>query len=228
MAENCYDSDGKYQNHKKYNTTCHGVPRMIAAIQAGGRSSRMKEDKSWLQIDGRPMIEHVLAAAHPTVERLVIVIHPANPLMDSYQELAERWQAELLFDEHDYRGPLGGIETVLRQCSENESAFILACDMPFLSPAFLQLLQQIHQPEKCDLTVPLDEAGHPQMLAAIYAASCLPVVQTMLVAHELKARLLPERVAIREVRFAEYAHLPNARRLLMNVNTPEDYRRMAG
>lgn len=201
---------------------------MIAAIQAGGRSSRMGADKAWLVIDGRPMIEHVLAATQTVAERLIIVIHPTNPQLAGYEQLATRWKAAVLFDEHDYRGPLGGIETALRQCSENEALLILACDLPFLSEEFLRLLTHSHHAGKGDLTVPLDEAGRPQMLAAVYAATCLPPISALLAADELKARLLQERVATREVSFAEYAHLPNARRFLVNVNTPEDYRRMAG
>ncbi len=198
---------------------------MNAIIQAGGRSSRMGLDKAWVLIDGRPMIEHVLTAAQPIAHRLAIVIHPANPNLALYEELAARWSAEVLFDSHDYRGPLGGIETALQRCGENEAALILACDLPFLSEEFLQLLAHIHSAEKCELTVPLDEAGHPQMLAAIYAKTCLQSVSDMLAANELKARLLQERVHTRCVSFAEYNHLPYARRLLLNMNTPEDYLR---
>ena len=51
---------------------------MIVAIQAGGRSSRMGQDKAWLTIDGRLMIEHVLAAAQTVAERLAIEIGRAH------------------------------------------------------------------------------------------------------------------------------------------------------
>lgn len=198
---------------------------MNAIIQAGGRSSRMGEDKAWLLINGRPMIEHVLVAASMVAECLALVVHPTNPQLASYEKLAARWNAEVLFDKHDYRGPLGGIETALQWCGKNEAALILACDLPFLSAEFLQLLAHLHATEKCDLTVPLDEAGRPQMLAALYATTCLQPIATLLAANKLPARLLQERVHTRCVNFAEYAHLPNARRLLLNINTPEDYRR---
>ena len=199
---------------------------MNAIIQAGGRSSRMGEDKSWLTIDGRPMIERVLAAAQPAADRLVIVIHPANPHLARYEQLAAQWNAQLLSDQHDHRGPLGGLETVLRQCTTDESALLLACDLPFVTTEFLQLLRTIHTAEKNDLTVPLDSQEDPQMLAAIYAARCLPQVSAMLAADELKMRLLPARVTARQVKFAEYAHLANAERLLQNINTPADHQQI--
>lgn len=201
---------------------------MIAAIQAGGRSSRMGKDKSWLVLDARPMIEHVLMAAQPVADRLVIVIHPANPNLARYAQLAAQWEAELLDDLHDHRGPLGGIETALRQCSENEAALILACDLPFVTAEFLQLLQAIHASAASDLTVPLDAAGRPQMLAAIYAQACLPRVSALLAANELKAQGLQERVTTRCVRWAEYSHLAAAERLLHNINAPTDLRQGIG
>ncbi len=200
--------------------------KMIAAIQAGGRSSRMGEDKSWLIIDGRPMIEHVLAAAQPVVNKLKIVINHANPNRARYENLAAHWQAELLYDSHDFRGPLGGIETVLQQCSAGEDALILACDLPFVTTEFLRFLCAIHATEKSTLTVSLDQANRPQMLAAIYSSVCLEPISKLLAANDLKARLLCEQVVTRFVSFAEYEDLPNAACLLMNVNRQEDLHNM--
>jgi molybdenum cofactor guanylyltransferase len=222
LAENCYDSAVKRLNNKKYTTSGHGVPKMIAAIQAGGRSSRMGTDKAWVSVDGRPMIEAVLAAAQPITNRLIIIVNAANPNVAKYEQVAARWGAELLPDLHDYRGPLGGIETALRQCSANESALILACDLPFVTTEFLQQLQAIHATQDNDLTIPLDAAGRPQMLAGFYAQRCLPQVTALLAAGDLKAQLLQARVRTRRVRFEEYSRLAAAERLLHNINTPED------
>lgn len=199
---------------------------MIAAIQAGGRSLRMGEDKSWLLLDGRPMIEHVLAATQKAADRLVIVINQANPNLARYEQLAARWKANLLFDLHDHRGPLGGIETALRQCANDQSALILACDLPFVTAEFLRLLRTIHEAENNNLTVPLDSEGRPQMLAALYAARCLPQVSAMLTADELKVRLLLNRLKTRRVNFAEYAQLAAANHLLRNVNSPADHQQL--
>lgn len=195
---------------------------MIAIIQAGGRSSRMGEDKAWLMINGRPMIEHVIAAAQKITTATAIVINPANPNRKKYEALAESKGANLIHDLHDHRGPLGGIETGLQFCGAEKSALILACDLPFVSAEFLRLLQQIQQIEKSLLTVPLDQGGRPQMLAAIYSRACLPEVSGLLAGNELKARLLCERVKTRLVDFSEYSYLPEAEKFLINLNTPEE------
>lgn len=196
---------------------------MNAIIQAGGRSSRMREDKSWLLINELPMIEYTLAVAQSVAEETSIVVHPASLHLARYEELAARWKANLIFDLHDYRGPLGGIETALQQGKKEESMWMLACDLPFVSAEFLKFLQQIHVAERNELTVPLDQQGRPQMLAAVYATACSSAITALLAANELKAQLLQTRVRTRRVNWQEYSHLAEAEQLLTNINTPEDW-----
>ena len=142
---------------------------MIAAIQAGGRSTRMKTDKAWLMINDQPMIEHVLQTAQQVTEKIILVVNENNLRASDYQSLAAKYEATILPDAHDFRGPLGGIETALLQIQNEESVLILACDLPFVSSEFLQLLISIHQTNPAFLTVPTDASGRPQMLCAIYS-----------------------------------------------------------
>src|SRR5262245_44957661 len=200
-------------------------------IQAGGRSSRMKLDKAWLEIDGVPMIERAVAAAKPAAGRLGIIVNAANPRIELYERLAESRDASLIFDLHEHLGPLGGIHTALAHCGANESALILACDMPFITTEFLSLLGAIHQndiPHSAfriphSITVPLDQSNRLQPLAAIYDQSLEATVGRMLAANELKVDLLYPRVLTRRVGFAEFAHFPDAERFFVNINTPEEY-----
>lgn len=201
--------------------------KLLAAIQAGGRSARMGTDKAWLELAGRPLIEHVLAAAQPLADRLAVVISRDNPQPDKYAQLAEQWRATLLYDLHDQRGPLGGIHTSLLHAQADEKTLILACDLPFVTTDFLSLLQELDQQETADghspgLTAPLDKVGRLQMLAGIYGAECLPQVEQMFAEDVLRLDQLCARVRTRYVASAEYAHLPGAEKFLHNLNTPED------
>ena len=201
-----------------------------AFIQAGGRSSRMKLDKAWLEIDGVPMIERAVAAAKPA-GRLGIIVNAANPQVERYGRLAESCDARLIFDMHEHLGPLGGIHTALTHCGAGESALILACDLPFITTEFLSFLCEIHQnpiphsplPTPPDVTVPLDQSGRLQPLAGIYDRSLEVVVRQMLAANEFKVDLLHPRVSTRRVGFEEFAHLRDAERFFINVNTREEY-----
>jgi molybdenum cofactor guanylyltransferase len=191
-------------------------------IQAGGKSSRMGCDKSWVEVEGRPMIEHVLSAAAQMAEALAVVIHADAPARDRYEDLARRWDARLLTDLHDHRGPLGGIHTALVHSPPDCTALVLACDLPFLNRAFLSLLARIHETESNAFTAPADPDGRLQPLAALYGPACLPAVEGLLAANRLRADGIRDRVKSRIVPFAEFAHLPDAHRLLLNLNSPAD------
>ncbi len=206
------------------------IAGFMGFIQAGGRSSRMGEDKAWLEIGGCPMIERVLAAMSPVVDRPAIIVSASNPQIERYEELAGSWKADLIFDLHDYRGPLGGIHTALKHCESageraETSVLILACDLPFMTTGFLQFLREVHQLQQFkSITVPVDEADRHQPLAAIYDRSCQSSIEQMLAANEFKVDRLFERVPVRRVNFFEFAHLENAEHLFININTPEEYR----
>lgn len=200
-------------------------------IQAGGRSSRMNQDKAWLEIEGAPMIERVITAARAVVGHLGIIVNAANSQIERYEKLAESRDAMLIFDLHEHLGPLGGIQTALAHCGANESALILACDMPFITTEFLSFIRDIHQKDiphssfliPHSVTVPLDQSNRLQPLAAIYDQSVKGTVGRMLVENELKVDLLYSRVSTRKVSFAEFAHLADAERFFVNINTPEEY-----
>ncbi|MCG3162099.1 MAG: Molybdenum cofactor guanylyltransferase [Acidobacteria bacterium] len=191
----------------------------------------MKRDKAWLEIEGVSMIERVIAAASPIVASLGIIVNAADPQVERYGRLAETCGANLIFDLHEHRGPLGGIHTALAHCGTGESALILACDLPFITTEFLLFLSAIHQTEiphsafriPHSITVPLDQSNRLQPLAAIYNQSLEAMVRQMIAANELKVELLYSRVSTRRISFAEFSHLPGAERFFINVNTPEEY-----
>ncbi len=192
--------------------------KLKAFVQAGGRSSRMGRDKSWVEMGGRPMIESVLSAALAVAVDAAIVIGRDNPEIARYRETADACGARLIFDLHDHLGPLGGIDTALRNCRHDETALILACDLPFLTPEFLRLLSDVHFEEGNDLTAPVDREGRIQMLAGLYSTKCLAPVEDMLSKGILKVDRLCTEVKSRRVEFPEYEHLPNADSLLVNIN----------
>ncbi|MFN7944849.1 MAG: molybdenum cofactor guanylyltransferase [Blastocatellia bacterium] len=202
-------------------------PARRCFIQAGGRSARMGEDKSWLMLNGRSLIEHALATASQVAGQLAIIINSASPHRARYQALAQQWQAEIIDDIYDYSGPLGGFYTALTRCAPPESALMLACDLPFVTPELLQLLWQIHQAEQAELTIPLDRRHHAQMLVGVYAAACRERIARMLAWKELMTDRLCLRVRTRLVTYREYAHLPGAEQLSVNINTPADYQALA-
>lgn len=197
---------------------------MIAGfIQAGGRSSRMGTDQAWLEIENRPMIERVLIETKPIVDDLSIIVNATNPHLGRYRSLAEEYDAKVILDLHDHRGPLGGIGTALIHCGDAQSAFILACDMPFITTEFIAFLVDLHQREANQVTVPVDRQERLQPLAGIYSTACLPMVERLLDTDELRVDSLCRLAKTRRVAFAEFSNLANAERLFININSMEEY-----
>ncbi|RVU31911.1 molybdenum cofactor guanylyltransferase [Rheinheimera riviphila] len=95
-----------------------------AIIMAGGRSSRMGQDKALLQLHGKTMLQHTCDVAIAA---------------GCHKVLISRNAAGYIQDEVANRGPLAGIAAALKQAN-SEFCLVLPVDMPSLQPADLRPL----------------------------------------------------------------------------------------
>ncbi|WP_077035355.1 molybdenum cofactor guanylyltransferase MobA [Pelomonas sp. KK5] len=97
-------------------------------ILAGGRGSRMGGvDKGLQLLDGRPLVEHVLARLRPQVGALLI---NANRHADEYGRYGCRVVADA---DASFAGPLAGMLAGLRAAG-TEWLLAVPCDAPLLPP----------------------------------------------------------------------------------------------
>jgi molybdopterin-guanine dinucleotide biosynthesis protein A len=107
-------------------------------VLAGGKSSRMGQDKALLKIAGKPLALHA-------VTKLGRVCSDVHILSDRHELTSF---APLVTDLHGGCGPLGGIEAALRH-SPHEWNLFMPVDMPFIPTSFLFLwIQQVSILEK--------------------------------------------------------------------------------
>jgi len=78
---------------------------LSVAVQAGGRSSRMGQDKALLPVAGKRLIEHVLDQVKDLSDDLFITSNHPESLRDLNIRLVQ--------DEYPGRGALYGLETAL-------------------------------------------------------------------------------------------------------------------
>lgn len=94
--------------------------KVLGAVIAGGRSSRFGSDKALAPIDGRPMIEHVMAALRPWVDELAIC--------------GRQYGEELFLPDYPKidLGPLAGFNAALRYAVANGFGAVITvpCDTP--------------------------------------------------------------------------------------------------
>ena len=121
-------------------------------------------------------------------------------------------------------GPLGGIGGGLR-AAEHELAIVVACDMPFLNPAFLRFLAE--QARGLDGAVPVN-ADQYEPLHAVYRRSCLPAVERRLAAEDLQVFNFYQDVKIHAVPEAEWRCVDPEGRSLVNLNSAEEFGVFAG
>lgn len=185
---------------------------MTGIILAGGENRRMGREKAFLQINGKPVIEHILRVFLALFEQTIIVTRdPAR-----YQGL----YAAVVSDALDISGPLTGIYTGLLH-ARTERVFVAACDMPYLNMQLIEYMTQ--QAGEFDAVVPRT-GGLPEPLHAVYHCRTLPVIGDSLRNGERQVGRVLERIRVRYLSDEEIAHYDPRMRSFKNLNTPEEYK----
>jgi len=183
-------------------------------ITAGGLSSRMGTDKAWLDLDGRPMIEHVIAAVAPLTNSIAII---AN------QPEYKRLGYPVVGDTNVGIGPLEAIRTALSNAA-TPRVILVACDLPFVTTELFRFI--LRASEDHYATVPVGPDGKLEPLCAVYHREALPAVNDLIEDGHRKIRLVFDRVPTRVIAFDQLAHLSESQLFFENINTPEDYLRI--
>lgn len=184
--------------------------KLTVAIMAGGQSSRMGTDKSFVLFEGRPMIEIVLeTVAGLGDETLLITNKP-----DEYAH----FNVPMVSDVYPGLGPLGGIYTAVHAAA-HPHVLVVACDMPWLNRLLLAYMISLR--ETADVIVPRWEK-FPEPLHAIYGKACLDPIETKLKEQRLKITGFFGQVAVRFVDRAEIERFDKDGRSFANINSPQD------
>jgi molybdopterin-guanine dinucleotide biosynthesis protein A len=181
-------------------------------ITAGGRSSRMGQDKAWLQLGGRAMIEHVIDALAPVSSVTIIADNPR------YLRLG----LPVVSDHNSGVGPLEAIRTAMSHATTSRIVLV-GCDLPFVTSELFKRLLSISGSDAA--TVPVGPDGRLEPLCAIYRPEALPIVTNLISEGVRKVSLLFDRVPTRFVGFDELVDLKDSELFFENINTPDDYDR---
>lgn len=134
-----------------------------AVVLAGGRASRLGgADKAAVVVDGRPLVDHVLAAVDECDE--IVLVGP--PALD-------RAGVVLVREDPPFGGPVAAIAAALDglEASEGET-WLLACDLP-RAARIVELLGDATPPDEVDGLVLADADGRSQWLAGRYRVASL-------------------------------------------------------
>ena len=189
-------------------------------ILVGGESRRMGTDKAALSLNGQRFVERIAAEVSGVTPSVTIVGSNGAAM-----QLNESSNLPTAPDIYPQWGALGGVHAALAACSK-EWALIVACDFPFVTRELFLRLASVRQ--DYEAVAPIQNDSIPQPLCALYRVSpCLNRAVELIESGERKPIALLQSVNTRWFLFSELADLKQANRLFDNINTPQDYARIA-
>jgi molybdopterin-guanine dinucleotide biosynthesis protein A len=187
------------------------IDSITAVILAGGKSSRMGQNKALLLVEGRALIDRVREILSRIFSKIVISTASQNAY--PHLELPE------VVDRYPETGPLGAITTVLE--SGLSPIFCVACDMPFLNQKLIEV--QCGITDCCDGVIPVWE-NHPQVLHGLYRKSLLSAFHNGLNEEDYKISDWLEEADVCYLLEDEIRRYDPSGLSFRNINTPDDYK----
>ena len=199
-----------------------------AVIVAGGRSTRFgSDDKAVAELAGTPMIRRVADRIADVVN--AVVVNCRDDQVPAIRAAMEGYPNRVTFavDPEPDRGPMAGIMTGLRGIESiagpDAPAFVVACDMPFVDPGFVEYL--FDRVEGHDAAVPRLDDQWFQTTHAVYRAGPMAEACQAALARGERKILDPlfdlDYVVIEEEDALEYT----TRAAFENLNTREEFHR---
>jgi molybdopterin-guanine dinucleotide biosynthesis protein A len=183
---------------------------VTAFVLAGGKSARMGSDKAFLQLGDETLLSRALKVAGAVTGEVWIVGDAKKFAVFG----------RVIEDVYHDRGPLGGIHAALSN-SATELNLMLAVDLPFVGPEFLEYLLLRARESGAMVTVPR-AGGGLQPLCAAYRRRFAEVAEQSLREGKNKIDSLFATVETRVIEEDELVRAGFSAGMFRNLNTPEE------
>ncbi|GGA65945.1 molybdenum cofactor guanylyltransferase [Edaphobacter acidisoli] len=187
--------------------TVEANPPVKAAgfVLAGGRSTRMGQDKAILQLGGLTLVERCLGKLRTVCDEVAIA--GGKPELERY--------GRVIPDEAPGCGPLGGIVAALEQ-SAHEWNLFLPVDAPFVPDKCLRELLQVAAVGDWAAVIARAD-GRLQPLCGVYSRTMLPALRRELA--EGRWKVAPALELAGRVHVMDFANV----KWFANLNTPAEF-----
>jgi molybdenum cofactor guanylyltransferase len=182
---------------------------LYGLVLAGGRSTRMGQDKAALEYHGQIQLERAFALLEPLLARAFVSVRQdqvSDPLRAKFPQVVDVADGT--------EGPAAGIRAA-QLAHPNAAWLVLACDLPWLDIATLQHLIARRDPTRMITAFRSQHDGLPEPLCAIYE----PAAAAALVQQLATGRNCPRKLLIHSDTLL--LDQPNIK-ALDNVNTPQE------
>lgn len=187
---------------------------VMGIILAGGQSTRLGQNKAFIEIDGQILVERVARRLYRVVAQIVLVTN--SP--DEFAFVGLPMTADLI----PGVGAAGGLHAGLSAIG-TEYGFVVGCDMPFLNVSLMRYLISLR--EGYDVVIPRLGQYH-EPLHAVYSRRCLATIEERVrsgrrrildVCRDMRVRYVDEI----EIDLHDPHHLS-----FFNINDPQDLEQM--
>jgi molybdenum cofactor guanylyltransferase len=182
---------------------------LYGLVLAGGRSSRMGQDKAAIRYRGVSQLERAMELIRPHVERAFVSVRADqsdDPLRAAYPQIV---------DSRTDLGPIAGL-LAAQERYPGSAWLVLACDLPLLEAATLAHLLRARAPQREATAYRSSHDGLPEPLCAVYE----PRSRASLAAYVARGRSCPRKFLMQADTLLLAEPDPRA---LDNANTPEEY-----
>lgn len=184
---------------------------LYGLVLAGGKSTRMGQDKGTLSYHGRPHKDVLYEYAGDFCQRTFLSIRK--------DQVEPELIGEYILDTDEFRGPFNGLLSAHKAFPE-AAWLVIACDLPFLDRSTIQLLVETRDPRRLATALATNKTRLPEPLAAIWEpAALVEALQYLPLADSSCPRKFLLQQDIKLV-------FPDSDDVLINANHPEDLERV--
>ncbi len=177
-----------------------------AVVMAGGKSSRMGQDKALMAFGGySTLAEYQYRKLEPLFARVWL-----SAKSDKFP-----FDAPLIRDRHAIASPLGALASIL-ETIERDEVFLLSVDMPGIDAQLIARLRAAARSHPDAQAIVSRSPSGREPLCAIYRPSALEPITAMLHANNHRLNDLLDRLKVIDL-------VCKRQEIFLNLNTPDAY-----
>lgn len=186
---------------------------LYGLVLTGGKSTRMKKDKSLLEYHGKKQVTYCFDLLSAFCQEVFVSNRKEQSSLSAHKRLPQIH--DLFID----MGPLGGILSAMIQYPQ-VAWLVLACDLPFVQESTIKTL--VHQRKPSQIATAYRSSHQPDLpepLCAIYEPKALSILLQFL----MQGFLCPRSILSR---CDTWLITQKRRNSLDNVNSPAEYKKV--
>lgn len=193
---------------------------LTGIILAGGDHHRTGgENRALLPLGGELLVNRQIHEMGKICDEIIIVTNEPKPFLRSVDS-----SVRIITDFIAGKGPLGGMHAGL-SLMVNDTAWVVACDMPFLSSKAAEAMKQFKDDFSFDAVVP-QIGGRLEMLHALYSKKAAESIRLLLNTGDQRLEQLLHFLKWSEMEEDQFAVYDVPSSFIATIKSKEDYERM--